>query len=84
MTFGFASPLPLIFARMVTQSGTAAAAWSGLWYGFAMGAIDAATRKAALPAVAAEPEAEAAKQAPPIVLARAGKPTGRRNGPARR
>jgi hypothetical protein len=84
MTFGFASPLPLIFAHLVTQSGTAAAAWSGLWYGFAMGAIDAATLKPVQPAVEAPPEPAAVKPAPPIVLARAAKPTGRKNGPARR
>ena len=56
MNLGFGNPLPLILARMVTQSGTAAAAWSGMWYGLAMGAIDAATRNTVQPGDRQEPE----------------------------
>ena len=32
-------PLPA-FARLFAQSGAAAAAWSGMWYGLAIGAMD--------------------------------------------
>ena len=49
MTLGFESSLPLIFARLFAQSGTAAAAWSGMWYGLAIGAMNAATRSTAEP-----------------------------------
>ena len=84
MNLGFGNPLPLIIARMVTQSGTAAAAWSGMWYGLAMGAMDAATRNAAQPADEPVPELKTAKPAPPATLQRPAKPTGRKSGSARR
>jgi hypothetical protein len=67
MNLGFGNPLPLIFARMVIQSGTAAAAWSGMWYGLAMGAMNAATRNAVQPADEQAPEPEMAKPAPRAV-----------------
>ena len=82
MNLGFGNPLPLIFARMVTQSGTAAAAWSGMWCGLAMGAIDAATRNAGQPADRQEPEL--AVPVPPAALARSAKATGRKSGSPRR
>jgi hypothetical protein len=84
MNLGFGNPLPLIFARMVIQSGTAAAAWSGMWYGLAMGAMNAATRNAVQPADEQAPEPEMAKPAPPITLARSAKATGRKSGSTRR
>src|SRR5262245_16660057 len=85
MNLGFGNPLPLIFARMVTQSGTAAAAWSGMWYGLAMGAMGAATGNAGRPDDEREPEAAAAMPAPPATLARPARATGRKGGaPGRR
>ena len=82
MNLGFGNPLPLILARMVTQSGTAAAAWSGMWYGLAMGAIDAATRNTVQPGDRQEPELK--MPAPPATLARSAKATGRKSGAPRR
>jgi len=86
MNLGFGNPLPLIFARMVTQSGTAAAAWSGMWYGLAMGAMGAATRNAGGPAGAdeREPEAKAAEPAAPAMPARPARAPGRKTGLPRR
>ena len=85
MNLGFGNPLPLILARMVAQSGTAAAAWSGMWYGLAMGAMNAATRNTGQPADEPAPEPEMAKPAPPIALARSSaKATGRKSGAPRR
>jgi hypothetical protein len=84
MNLGFGNPLPLIIARMVTQSGTAAAAWSGMWYGLTIGAINAATRSAVQPEQAAEPGL-LAKPEPPATVARPpAKATARKSGPARR
>jgi hypothetical protein len=83
MTLGFESPLPLIFARLFIQSGTAAAAWSGMWYGFAMGAMDAATRGAAHTA-AEPPRVEDVAAPPPVALVRSARPTGRKGGSPRR
>jgi hypothetical protein len=83
MNPGFGNPLPLILARMVTQSGTAAAAWSGMWYGLAMGAIDAATRNA-VQSAGQEPALD--MPVPPATLARSAKATatGRKSGSPRR
>jgi hypothetical protein len=84
MNMGFGIPLPLIFARMVTQSGTAAAAWSGMWYGLAMGAMDAATRNAVEPADEQAAAPATGKPAASITLARPARSTGHKSGPARR
>jgi hypothetical protein len=83
MTLGFESPLNLIFARLLAQSGTAAAAWSGMWYGLAVGAMDAATRGVSQPA-AAPPHVEDVPAAPPVALGRSARPTGRKGGSSRR
>jgi hypothetical protein len=83
MTLGFESPLNLIFARLLAQSGTAAAAWSGMWYGLAMGAMDVATRGVSQPA-AAPPPVEDVPAAPPVALVRSARPTGRKGGSSRR
>jgi hypothetical protein len=96
MTLGFESPLPLIFARLFAQSGTAAAAWSGMWYGLAIGAMNAATRSTAEPTapvpgrreIAAVPPAVAGRPArrwrwsdpPSRRAARAGRRGGEWNG----
>jgi hypothetical protein len=82
MTLGFESPLNLIFARLFAQSGTAAAAWSGMWYGLAIGAMDAATR-GARPA-AQPPEADEAAAVPPVALVRSARPAARRGATSRR
>jgi hypothetical protein len=85
MNLGFGNPLPLIFARMVAQSGTAAAAWSGMWYGFAMGAMGAATGHSGEPDDGREPEAKPAIPVASAPLARSAKATGRKGGsPPRR
>ncbi|MET0481554.1 MAG: hypothetical protein ABWZ27_01410 [Aestuariivirgaceae bacterium] len=85
MNLGFENPLPLIFARMVAQSGTAAAAWSGMWYGLAMGAMGAATGNAGRPVDQREPEAEPAVAVAPPTLARPARAAGRKSAsPSRR
>jgi hypothetical protein len=84
MTLGFESPLNLIFARLFAQSGTAAAAWSGMWYGLAMGAMDAATRGVSQPAAAQPPEADEAAAVPPVALVRSARPAARRGATSRR
>jgi hypothetical protein len=83
MTLGFESPLNLIFARLFAQTGTAAAAWSGMWYGLAIGAMDAATRGTARPA-AQPPEADEAAAVPPVALVRSARPAARRGATSRR
>ncbi|HEX3215998.1 MAG TPA: hypothetical protein VHR67_03980 [Aestuariivirgaceae bacterium] len=83
MTLGFESPLNLIFARLFAQTGTAAAAWSGMWYGLAIGAVDAATRSTARPA-APPPEADEAAAVPPVALVRSARPAARRGATSRR
>jgi hypothetical protein len=82
MNLGFESPLNLIFARLFAESGTAAAAWSGMWYGLAIGAIDAAARSTAqLPAA---PGADEAAAVPPVALVRSTRRAGRKSGSPRR
>ena len=90
MTLGFESPLPFIFARLFAQSGTAAAAWSGMWYGLAIGAMNAATRSTAERHC---PGAGEARRSPPcrrstpvaaVALVRSAKPAGRKGGSSRR
>ncbi len=89
MTLGFESPLPLIFARLFAQSGTAAAAWSGMWYGLAIGAMNAATRSTAEPTAPVLGRREIAAVPPvapvaPVALVRSAKPAGRKGGSSRR
>ena len=83
MTLGFESPLNLVLARLFAHSGAAAAAWSGMWYGLAIGAMDAATRSTAQPA-AEVPEADAVAAVPPVALVRSARPAGRKGAASRR
>jgi hypothetical protein len=83
MTLGFESPLNLIFARLFAQSGTAAAAWSGMWYGLAIGAMDAATRSTVQPAAEVH-DADEVAAVPPVALVRSARPAGRKGATSRR
>jgi hypothetical protein len=83
MNLGFESPLPRILAHFYAQSGAAAAAWSGMWYGLAIGVMNAATRSTPEPS-APVPEKQAIAAAPPVALVQSAKPAGRKGGSSRR